>query len=75
MPETAVTLQAGANVELTATLNQAAYLRTQNGRFKAGVFQKLGGWTKYISASFSGMIRSLWAWQDLNAVRRLSVIL
>lgn len=73
MPETAVTLQAGANVELTATLNQAAYLRTQNGRFKAGVFQKLGGWTKYISASFSGMIRSLWAWQDLNAVRRLSV--
>lgn len=73
MPQTSVTLTAGANVELTPTLNQAAYLRTQNSRFRSGVFEKLGGWSKYVSASFSGIIRSLWAWQDLNAQRRLSV--
>lgn len=73
MPETAVTLTAGANVELTATLNQASYQRTQYGRFKSGVFQKLGGWLRFVNASFPGIVRSLWGWQDLNAARRLSV--
>lgn len=68
-----VTLQPGANVEATPTLNQAGYLRTANGRFKAGLFQKLGGWIKYVPIVFSGTIKSLWGWQDLNRVKRLSV--
>ncbi len=68
-----VILQPGTNVERTATLNQAGYLRTLNGRFKDGLFQKLGGWTKYAPISFSGTIKSLWGWLDLNNVKRLSV--
>lgn len=73
MPWAEVILKPGANVELTPTLNQAGYLRTENGRFKAGMFQKLGGWRKYVEAVFSGTVRSLWPWQDLNRVKRLSV--
>ena len=68
-----VTLAPGANVEQTPTLLKAGYAETQNLRFKAGLAQKLGGWTKYVSAAFSGTIRSLWAWQDINTDKRLSV--
>jgi hypothetical protein len=73
MPRADVILKPGANVEQTPTLNQAAYLRTLYGRFKAGLFQKLGGWTKYVDGSFAGTIKSLWGWQDLNTIKRLSV--
>jgi hypothetical protein len=73
MPWAAVTLTPGTNVEETPTKNQAGYLRTLNGRFKASLFQKLGGWTKYVAITFSGTIKSLWGWQDLANVKRLSV--
>lgn len=68
-----VKLVSGANVEATPTLNQAGYLRTAYGRFKGGLFQKLGGWIKYADFVFPGRIKSLWAWLDLNNVKRLSV--
>ena len=73
MSWTPVTLQPGVNVEATATLNQAGILRSLNLRFKQGLAQKLGGWVKYVNIAFSGTIKSLWGWQDLNNVKRLSV--
>jgi hypothetical protein len=73
MPWGAVTLVPGANVERTPTLNQTGYLETAMGRFKDGLFQKLGGWAKYFDGVFPGTVKSLWAWQDLNNVKRLSV--
>lgn len=68
-----VRLVPGANVEQTSTMNQAGYLRTSNGRFKAGLFQKLGGWLKYVDFAFPGRVKSLWPWLDLNNIIRLSV--
>lgn len=68
-----VRLIPGANVEQTPTLNQAGYLKTAYGRFKSGLFQKLGGWIKYVDFAFTGRVKSLWAWLDLNNVKRLSV--
>ncbi len=73
MPWGTVTLTPGANVEQTATLNQTGYVQTANGRFKNGLFQKLGGWQKYVATVFSGTIKSLWGWLDLNNFKRLSV--
>lgn len=73
MPWASVVLTPGVNVEQTATMNQAAYVKSENGRFKAGLFQKLGGWMKYVSAVFPGTIRHLWGWLDLNNNKRLSV--
>jgi hypothetical protein len=73
MPRGEVVLVPGANVERTPTLNQTGYLRTAMGRFKDGLFQKLGGWTKYFSGAFPGTVKSLWAWQDLNQIKWLSV--
>lgn len=73
MPMGSVTLTPGVNVELTPTQNSAGIVDSANIRFKSGVPQKLGGWQKYVDAVFSGIPRSLWAWQDLNTNRRLSV--
>lgn len=73
MPWGEVVLTQGANVELTPAQVQAGYINTQNGRFKTGMFQKLGGWQQFVPAAFSGIPRSLWAWQDLNNAKRLSV--
>lgn len=66
MPWGEVNLVPGVNVEATPTKNQTGVLRSQNGRFKAGLFQKLGGWTKFVDGVFPGIIRSLWGWLDLN---------
>jgi hypothetical protein len=73
MPWGTVKLQPGTNVELTPTLNRAAYVETAMGRFKAGVFQKLGGWQKFFDGAVGGTPRALHAWQDLNGTKRLAV--
>lgn len=73
MPWGTVKLVPGANVELTPTLNRAGYTSTQLGRFKAGMFQKIGGWQKFFSGSVAGRPKALHAWQDLNDVKRLAV--
>jgi hypothetical protein len=73
MPWGTVKLQPGANVELTPTLNRSGYVRTANGRYKAGMFQKLGGWQKFFDGIVAGIPRCLWAWQDLNIIKRLAV--
>ncbi len=72
MPWSPVKLAAGLNVELTPTINQASYTATNLGRFKGGIFQKLGGWKKYCINSLSGIPRKLHAWQDLAGNKRLA---
>lgn len=42
-------------------------------RFKSGLPQKLGGWTRYYPNVLSGTPREMHAWGDLNAVDRLAV--
>ncbi len=68
-----IRLQAGLNTELTQTANIAGYSATGLGRFKNGLFQKLGGWTKYFGSILTGATHKLHAWQDLNSNKRLAV--
>lgn len=68
-----VKLLPGVNVERTLTLNEAGYSTSSNGRFKDGLFQKIGGWRKYYPSTLSGTPRALHGWQDLNGVGRLAV--
>jgi hypothetical protein len=68
-----VVLQPGLNVELTDTDNRGAYTSTNLGRFKAGRFQKLGGWERFLGSSLSGIPRASHAWQDLAGYDRLAV--
>lgn len=73
MPFGEVKLIPGVNVERTPTLLETGYSQVQLGRFKDGLFQKFGGWTKFYPFSVSGVPRDLHAWQDLNGTKRLLV--
>lgn len=73
MPWTSVKLQPGLNTELTPTQNTAGYTATNCGRFKAGLFQKLGGWSKYYVNALDGAPRGSHAWQDLAGGKRLAI--
>ena len=68
-----VTLQPGLNAEVTPTALQAGYASTTLGRFKAGLFQKLGGWSKYISVAIGGSPRATHAWQAINKQQYLAI--
>ncbi len=73
MPWVSVRLKPGLDVEETPTYDSAAYNETNYGRFKAGLFQKLGGWTKYYPFALNGDGKELHAWQDLNSNKYLGV--
>lgn len=73
MPFGEVRLVPGVNLEKTPTLLEAGYSSTQLGRFRDGLFQKLGGWVKYFGSAVSGVPRELHAWEDLNGTNRLGV--
>lgn len=56
----------GIDAERTPTLNETGYSTSNLGRFKDGLFQKLGGWQKFYPFAVGGIPRALQAWQDLN---------
>lgn len=60
-----VKLLPGLNVEITATMNVAGYTETQLGRFKSGLFQKIGGWTKFYPVKVDGVPKAIHTWRDL----------
>lgn len=72
MPFGAVTLKPGVTSELTPTLNTAGYSSSQLGRFRSGLFEKLGGWELYYPLSV-GNPRALHAWQDFSGNKRLAI--
>lgn len=71
----------GVDVNKTPALNEAAISQSQLIRFvpdrtMGGLVQKLGGWTKYPSAtstSTNSITRALWAWGDINNNSYLAV--
>jgi len=73
MPINSIRLVPGVNIEKTPALNEAGYSYSSFGRFRDGLFQKVGGWKRYYPYSVAGIPRSLHAWQDLNAVKHLAL--
>ena len=71
----------GVDTTKTPALNEAAISQSQLIRFQpdrtlGGLVQKLGGWTKYPSAtspSTNSVTRALWAWGDINNNSYLAV--
>src|ERR1700744_3495662 len=73
MPFGDVKLIPGVNTEKTPVLNEAGYSQSAFGRFKDGLFQKLGGWQKFYPFAVSGIPREIHPWQDLNSVQHLGL--
>ena len=77
MPHAAVELADGVNVNRTPVLNQYGISASQLIRYQFDnsgqpMVQKLGGWTKYLSAPTPAPVRALWGWEDTNAVTHLA---
>lgn len=72
MPISTIALRPGIQTEYTALLNSAGYTASQLIRFRAGLFEKLGGWVSAYGFSV-GIPRVMQAWQDFNSTKRLAV--
>lgn len=78
MPHASFKIKPGVDQNETPALNEAGlstsnlirFIYDRNGN---GLVQKLGGWTKYYSNSFSKVIRAIWPWEDANSVAHLAV--
>ena len=78
MPHLTIKLVPGVDTNKTPTLNEMAVSYTNLVRFMPdrsgyGLVQKLGGWTRYIDSGFSGVIRELKAWSDLEFNKYLAI--
>jgi hypothetical protein len=73
MPWSAIKLTPGLNAELTPTALQADYAQTMLGRFKAGLFQKIGGWAKLVNFAVGGYPRAMHAWQAISGAKLLCI--
>lgn len=73
MPIASIRLSPGLDIEDTPTYDSATYNATSYGRFKAKLFQKLGGWQPYFPFVLNGTGKALHAWQDLNENKYLGV--
>jgi len=77
MPHASVNLKPGIDVNETPALNEAAISSSQLIRFipdrnGIGLIQKLGGWIKFFPYQISRIVRSLWAWEDIDSNARLA---
>jgi hypothetical protein len=70
---TTIKLTPGLNSELTPTTNQAGYTATNHGRFKNGMFQKIGGCQAYYPNLLDGIPKTTHAYQDLSNNDRLII--
>ena len=78
MPHQTLKIVAGVDTNKTPTLNEVAVSYTDLVRFMPdrsglGLVQKLGGWTRFISGTFSAPIRALKAWSDLEYTKYLAI--
>lgn len=73
MPFVMLKLKAGVNSELTPSLNEAGYSQSNLIRYRNGLAEKLGGWTRYYPFAVGGVPKALHAWLDLNENEYLGV--
>lgn len=78
MPHQALKLIAGVDQNKTPALNEAAISYSNLIRFipdrnNVGLVQKLGGWTQFFTNPIGSVVRTLLAWEDINANAWLGV--
>jgi len=73
MPLKKLTLKPGVNRENTRYTNENGWYECDKIRFRQGTPEKLGGWARLSSATFSGICRSLWNWFTLSNQNILGV--
>ena len=66
MPLTKLQFRPGINRETTSYTNEGGWFDCDKIRFRAGLPEKIGGWTRLGSASFLGTCRAMHQWSTLS---------
>lgn len=70
---TKLQLKAGINRETTSYTNEGGWFDGNRVRFRAGMPETIGGWTKESSSQFLGTCRALLGWRTLDGSQLLGV--
>ena len=73
MPLRKVIVQNGVNQQQTQTLNATSWWATNLIRFRDGMIEKIGGWSKLFTTQLAGLARSLHAFEDLTTANNLLI--
>lgn len=73
MPFGSITVRPGVNSVRTRTLNQAGISDSNLIRFRDGLVEKLGGWSRYVADAMGSVTKALLGWMDLTGNKRLAV--
>ena len=73
MPLKKLTFKPGVNKENTRYTNENGWYESDKVRFRQGLPEKIGGWTRISSSTFLGICRSLWNWVTLDNKNYLGV--
>ena len=66
MPLSKLQFRPGVNREMTSYANEGGWFDCDMVRFRDGMPEKIGGWTKLGSNSFLGSCRALHTWRTIN---------
>ena len=69
MPLTQLNFQPGIDTENTPTGAESKWIDCDKIRFRKGLPQKIGGWTKFSSEYYVGVGRALEQWFSLSGAR------
>jgi hypothetical protein len=73
MPLKKLLFKPGVNKENTRYTNENGWYESDKVRFRQGLPEKIGGWTRISSSTFLGICRSLWNWTTLDNKNFLGV--
>ncbi len=63
----------GIHAEDSETVTGPRYTSGDKVRFRSGKPEKIGGWTKYVTATFQGICRKLLSWFTLTSTKYLAI--
>jgi hypothetical protein len=73
MPLKTLLIKPGVNTQQTPSLLQAGWAVSQLIRFRDGMLQKMGGWSKAVQTAFTGVCRGLHGWAQINGLLDMGV--
>ena len=73
MPLMKLQFRPGINQETTRYMNEGGWYDCDKVRFRYGVAEKIGGWTRYSATTFEGICRKMHNWVALDASNYLAL--
>ena len=73
MPFTPLKFKPGINREGTSYSNEGGWFDGNKIRFRLGLPEKIGGWSKYSENTFLGTCRALFSWVALDGTKYLGL--